>query len=344
MLYIVQTTGRCNLRCKYCGGSFEPEAVPWDVTYPVEKLSLLVKPNDVICFYGGEPLLNPRFIMQVMDSVKAKYVVQTNGTLTQNLPEKYWRRFDTVLLSLDGPTDVTDHYRGDGVYDKVMASRDFLRGRVRDLVARMALSERGDVYRDVTHLLPLFDHVHWQLDVGWSDRWSDFEGWSASYRKGIEKLAEFWVSEMQKGRVPGIAPFQGILRVNYGFPNLTPPCGAGIDAVSVMPDGSVLSCPIAVREKWALLGTLDSFRTECGIREPCTSCKYLGYCGGRCLYAYRERYWGDEGFEKVCELTRHTIDTVLGKKGKIDELLAKSIVKKDDLVYPKFNNSVEIIP
>jgi len=344
MLYIIQTTGQCNLSCKYCGGSFESHTVPWEVTYSIEKLAKLVKPSDVICFYGGEPLLNHDFIREVMESVPAVYVIQTNGTLTQKLEEKYWHRFDAVLLSVDGIREVTDYYRGKGIYDQVMQSRSFLKGKTRDLVARMALSERGNVYRDVTHLLPLFDHVHWQLDVLWSDRWKDFEGWASHYKKGIEKLAEFWLSSMKKGKILGIAPFQGIIRTEYGMENKKPPCGAGVDAVSILPNGSVLSCPIAVREKWAILGTIDSFKPQCGIGEPCLSCSYLKKCGGRCLYAYREKYWGKEGFTQICEITKHTVDVLLKIKPKIDELLANGTIRKEDLIYPTYNNSVEIIP
>jgi len=344
MLYIVLTTGKCNLKCRYCGGSFEPEFVPWKVSYPVSKLKKLVKPGDIICFYGGEPLLNLEFIREVMDSVEATYVIQTNGTLVHELEEEYWKRFDTVLLSVDGVKEVTDYYRGKGIYDKVMSAREFLKGKVRDLVARMALSERGDVYRDVKHLLPLFDHVHWQLDVVWSERWENFSEWKERYKEGIEKLAEFWIREMEKGKVWGIAPFQGILRVEYGVENLTPPCEAGVNSVAILPNGKVISCPIAVREKWATLGTIDSFRTECGIGEPCTSCPYLKYCGGRCLYAYKERYWGEEGFKQVCEITKHTINVLLNIKPRIDELIKKGALSKKELIYPEYNNSVEIIP
>lgn len=75
MLWLVFTTGACNLRCTYCGGSFEPpHVVPWRVTYDINKLRHLVE-NDkdaTVIFYGGEPLLNPGFIMRVMDNVKAR--------------------------------------------------------------------------------------------------------------------------------------------------------------------------------------------------------------------------------------------------------------------------------
>jgi len=99
-----------------------------------------------------------------------------------------------------------------------------------------------------------------------------------------------------------------------------------------------------VREKWAVLGTIDSFRIECGIGEPCTSCPYLKYCGGRCLYAYKERYWGEEGFKQVCEITKHTINVLLNIKPRIDELIKKGALSKKELIYPEYNNSVEIIP
>ncbi len=344
MLFILHTTGRCNLNCRYCGGSFEREYVPWEVSYDVKRLRDIIKPEDVICFYGGEPLLNVDFIKNVIDFVPATYVIQTNGTLTRNLDEKYWKKMDTVLLSVDGTEEVTDYYRGGGTYKKVMESRKFLEGKVNDIVARMAHSERGDIYRDVKHLVNKFDHVHWQLDVMWSDRWDNFDEWSIRYKKGIEKLTDLWIEEMKESFVLGIAPFQGILRVEHGMSNMKPPCEAGVNSVSILPNGKVISCPIAVREKWSVLGNINHFETKCGINEPCTSCPYLKWCGGRCLYSYKERYWGEEGFEKVCEITKHTIDTLLDRKNEINKLIEKNIVKKDDFIYPKYNNSIEIVP
>ena len=57
MLYIVLTTGRCNLSCRYCGGSFPSAVVPWEVHYDLKDLRRLVEsdPDAIIAFYGESP-------------------------------------------------------------------------------------------------------------------------------------------------------------------------------------------------------------------------------------------------------------------------------------------------
>ncbi len=84
MLWLLFTTGACNLKCTYCGGSLDPRIVPWRVTYDIGLLKRLIEADDeaVVIFYGGEPLLNPGFIMKVMDNIRAKrFGIQTNGIL-----------------------------------------------------------------------------------------------------------------------------------------------------------------------------------------------------------------------------------------------------------------------
>ena len=354
MLYIVLTTGRCNLACRYCGGSFPPSVVPWEVQYDLEDLLNLVRPDPdpVIAFYGGEPLLNPSFIREVMDSLPgARFVIQTNGLLVRSLEPEYWRRFDAVLLSIDGVREVTDYYRGPGVYDAVLEAARLLRslGFGGDLIARMALSERGDVYRDVTHLLSLglFDHVHWQLDVVWSDRWEDFDSWADSYVGGLSRLAALFRREVRRGRVLGIVPFLGVIKAAVTGEVRSPPCGAGVDSFAISTDGRVLACPIAVRERWAFLGRLGDpgLRLEGPrIGEPCTGCWAFPLCGGRCLYAYKERLWGEEGFRKVCRLTKALISEVLSLLPDVEGALEEGLVDPEEVLYPPFNNTTEIIP
>ncbi|MEM3925243.1 MAG: putative peptide-modifying radical SAM/SPASM domain-containing protein, partial [Metallosphaera sp.] len=38
MLWLIFTSGKCNLTCDYCGGSFDRTTVPWEVKYDIEKL------------------------------------------------------------------------------------------------------------------------------------------------------------------------------------------------------------------------------------------------------------------------------------------------------------------
>ncbi|MGC9116172.1 MAG: TIGR04084 family radical SAM/SPASM domain-containing protein [Conexivisphaera sp.] len=353
MLYIVLTTGRCNLRCDYCGGSFDPSLVPARPTYDMDLLVELVEgdPDPVVAFYGGEPLLNRPFVEGVARRLRgrAKLVLQTNGLLVRAVSRDVLTSFDAILMSVDGVAEVTDAHRGRGVYARVIDSAKYLRsiGYRGDLVARMTVTRDTDIARDVRHLLGLglFDHVHWQLDVVWSSRW-DLETWAArSYLPGVESLADEWFSALKSGSILGVAPFQGIIKRHYlGGPS--PPCGAGSEAIAVSTDGRILACPIAVSERWAEMGSLGSGirPREYPIREECSSCEYYRECGGRCLYSFMERLWGADGHEAVCRVTKSTIDAVIRRLPILERAVASGAVRLEDIFYPKFNNTVEIIP
>lgn len=45
------------------------------------------------------------------------------------------------------------------------------------------------------------------------------------------------------------------------------------------------------------------------VGAPCTECTIADVCGGRCVYANRTKFWGDEGFDVVRAF-------VLGSKGR----------------------------
>ncbi|MEM2128618.1 MAG: TIGR04084 family radical SAM/SPASM domain-containing protein [Candidatus Methanomethylicaceae archaeon] len=358
MLFFVLTTGKCNLNCKYCGGSFPEDRVPVKPTYSMSLLKDFIENDNepIIAFYGGEPLIQADVIRHVMDNIEARFVIQTNGTLWHALEWDYWKRMDAVLLSIDGTEKTTDGYRGQGTYSKVIQAAKALRkyGYQGDLIARMAVSERTDIYVDVLHLvnLSLFNHIHWQLDVGWSDNWTNFDEWcSANYEPGIDRLVNLWVEELRQGKVLGLVPFLGILkRLREGGRN--PPCEAGVNAVAILPNGEIMACPIAYDVEWAHLGKLGQTgfaemrhkMLSCGISGECLVCAYLKGCGGRCLYMNRERYWGEQGFKKICAVTQHTIDAINAVKDEVYAVLKSVGIDHEVLDYPKFNNSTEIVP
>jgi putative peptide-modifying radical SAM enzyme len=357
LLYLVYTTGKCNLTCTYCGGTFPANLVSRQIEYSLDDLVRFISDDadPVVAFYGGEPLMNAAFIRAVMAGLpKVKFVIQTNGVLAKQLDPLYWRQFDTVLLSIDGRRNTTDRYRGRGVYNAVLDAAKWLRaiGCDADLIARMTVSERSDILLDVKHLLSLdlFDHIHWQLNVVWSTDWNDFSRWcDRSYKSGIDRLIRYWLSEARNGSVRGIVPFIAILKTLLLNGRIdSPPCGAGTTSLSILPNGDVIACPIAVDVEWARLGTIysrpkASLVSRVKINGPCTQCSYLRYCGGRCLYAHIERLWGSAGFNQVCGLTVHTIEELANIVPEVTSLLTNTIAL-EQLIYPPFNNTTELIP
>ncbi|MBC7081654.1 MAG: TIGR04084 family radical SAM/SPASM domain-containing protein [Thermoplasmatales archaeon] len=335
MLYIVIVTPLCNYNCRYCGGSLH--GMPDEISYSNEEiLELISKDKEaIVAFYGGEPLLKSEKIKEFLDILPAKrFVLQTNGLLIEKLGI-YIHKFDSILLSIDGRKEVTDFYRFEACYEKVMKALSFLKKSEYkgEIIARMAVSYKTDIYEDVIHLLNFFPLVHWQLDVIWSNLWelNEFKKWSISYKKGIKKLLNFWLNEIDKGKLPGIIPFLGIATriLNNG---ICPPCGAGKEAITITTDGKILACPIAPEFDWNILGDFRKFK-KVEIGEPCKSCKYYRICGGRCLFFYKERLWGNDGFNEVCNLTKFLIDQIY-----------ENIERIPEIRYPEYNNTTEIIP
>ncbi len=355
MLYILFLTGVCNLRCRYCGGTIPSYVMPHEVQYSIDELKEFISKDDnpSIAFYGGEPLLRIELMEEIMDEIRAEhYILQTNGLLLHELEEETVSKFSTILVSIDGRKEVTDFYKGRGVYERVLKNvrriREFYDG---ELIARMVATQRTDIYADVMHLLGLglFTHVHWQIDAVWSPEgiWVDFAGWTREYNSGITKLVKVWLEEMRRGRILGIVPFLGVLKALLGHANTSPPCGSGVNSFAITTDGRVLACPICPDMDWNVLGDLKSDPNDLPrpeILEPCKSCDLFKVCGGRCLFFNRERLWGEEGFSLVCSTVRHLVREIERIKPEVMALVDEGIVEMDDLIYPKFNNTTEIIP
>ncbi|NPA99964.1 MAG: TIGR04084 family radical SAM/SPASM domain-containing protein [Crenarchaeota archaeon] len=349
-LWFIILTGKCNLRCRYCGGSFPENLVPYRLKYDPKTLRNIISRRDNVCFYGGEPLLNIEDLIRILLTVNArKFIVQTNGTLIHEVPRWVWSLIDCVLLSIDGVEEVTDKYRGKGVYRRVIEAAKYLRkiGYRGEIIARMTVTEDSDIYRDVTHLLKLglFDKIHWQLNVIWYERW-EFEKWAREkYLPGMRRLVKLFLDFAERGIVLKIVPITGVLTEILFKDIISVPCGAGYRAFAINSDGRILACPIAVRERWAEVGNvLTGVQKIVTIGEPCTSCSMFKLCGGRCLYAYYERSWGEEGFEAVCEVTCEYLSYILKISDRVRELVRDGIIRREDIFQDGVEDSTEIIP
>ena len=364
MLYFLFTTTVCNLKCSYCE-DFPDRRMPGQPSYSLEELERFLEEDSdpVFVFYGGEPLVNIPYIKEVMDRFDAAFVLQTNATLLDRLPDAYLRRLDSILVSIDGRPETYDRYRGKGMYAKIVdrCKRARERGYQGNLVARMTVSSHSDIYAEVRHLLHDceidFDHVYWQLDAGFdgdmSLRWKnpDFKSWlEESYKPGLSRLAEEWLDEMRtSGRVGGIVPFLGILHDLKTRTKAPLRCGIGHSAFSITTDGKLLGCPVATQDAWNQLGDMHTMQSSelpgsLQPKGPCQSCDVLDICGGRCLIATHNNYWGEEGFRQVCESIRHLIGEMERAEPVVSKLLDGRKLSWEPFCYPATRYSLEVIP
>ena len=122
-----QLTGRCNLKCVFCGqqnGMFSGshrEELPYEkwISLAEEMRNHGSRPE--IILWGGEPLLYPRFdeLAEHLRRMGFELGIVTNGTLADRHADILNNDFKTIYISLDGNAEYHNRIRGKGVFEKV---------------------------------------------------------------------------------------------------------------------------------------------------------------------------------------------------------------------------------
>lgn len=373
MYFHLILTTHCNLQCRYCYGKscddigtdfgdFEIDySLPREISYPIEWLKRFGKkdPECILTFYGGEPTLCMEKIRQIMDNVPAKrFLIQTNGLFLDKLGPEYINRLHTILVSIDGKEELTDYYRGAGVYRRVIGNlqkivKDGFKG---EIIARMTATEEMDIFKQITWLLDNeefpFSSVHWQLDAGfWRNDFANrqFERWTKeSYNPGVKRLVKFWVDQMEKeGRVLKVYPFLAVMQsLLHGEKSLLR-CGSGWINYSILTDGNIAPCPIMGGMKDFYVGHIESAHPlrlkKIFVSEPCGKCSILSECGGRCLYANITKQWDERQYALVCDTVKNLIDSLKSEEPRVRRLISQGKIRPSDFDYLKYNGC-EIIP
>jgi uncharacterized protein len=376
MFFHVILTSDCNLQCKYCFGEslddFDEDFgddieidynLPRSINYDLALLDRFCRqdPECVLTFYGGEPLMQIDKLRQIMDRMQPKhYMMQTNGLLLDKLEPRYVNRFHTLLVSIDGEEALTDHYRGKGTFRKVIDNLKLIKqnGFQGELIARMTIMEQTDIDKQVKWLLNneefSFTSIHWQLNAGfWGNDYQrrSFEAWTkTSYVPGVDALTHFWVDQMEeKGVVLKLYPLLGIANsLLHEEKDCLMRCGGGWINYAIQTDGYIIPCPTMWGMKAHYLGHIkDTDPLQLPKRfveeKPCSECKILGICGGRCLYTNITKRWTDEAYSKVCYTVERLIESVESEIPRMKQLLDSGRIALDDFDYVKYNGA-EIIP
>jgi uncharacterized protein len=370
--YHLVLTDRCNLCCSYCRGRVgEENDVSWgalvlDDEMPLEfncdldtlASFLSADPNPSVTFYGGEPLLRSDLIAAIIEYIPdVKYLLHTNGTLLDRLPNPVLNRMDAISVSLDGPETITDRHRGIGTYRKVMQNVRALRGRgfCGEIIARMTVSPGNSIGSAVRYLSLnsdfSFSSIHWQLDADFSRETAgvDFRSWIQDrYNPQIRELIQYWVNMIRiTGTVPRwypfIEPMQDMILGNKSLLR----CGCGHESYGILTNGAVVACPLMVGMKEYYVGHIASTRPKklpkYVIGGRCAKCRIRDFCGGRCLYAHLMGHWSDERKKLICETVFNLQEGLEEAMPEVKSLLNKGIIGYHDLDHRKFEGC-EIIP
>jgi len=367
-------TDECNLSCSYCRAkTFEPleesdqekailidEKMPPELDYDLDILYEFISkdPFPTITFYGGEPLTRSDLVCRIIREAPAqRFMIQTNGLLLHRLPYDIVNRFTTILVSLDGPENLTDANRGEGVYRTVVKNiRDLLlNGYQGELIARMTVNEGTDIVKAVHHLADNQDHsfssIHWQIDANFVGDFSRrrFEEWvSGTYNPGVRSLVRYWVDHMEShGEIlrwyPFLDPMEDMLTER---PTMLR-CGSGYANYSIMTDGSIGPCPIMVGMHQYYVGHISRSNPlelkQILIGNECLACRIQSFCGGRCLYSNIASPWGQAGRSLVCGTVENLYEVLMEELPRIRNLIEEGVIGFANFSHEKYNGC-EIIP
>ena len=369
-LYI---TDECNLCCRYCrdkafslpdtltSPSYEIDySLPSEIAYDLDELYAFLSqdPEITLTFIGGEPLLRPSFICEIMDNAPvSRFMIQTNGLLLHRLAPEYVNQFETILVSIDGDEELTNFNRGNRVYQTVLEniSHIYAGGFTGEIIARMTITEKTNLFDSVLHLAyhspTTFSSIHWQIDANFYPdyQYRRFNEWAhTSYIPDLYRLIQHWVHAMHEGHVLRWYP---LLVCTADLLSNIPTnlrCGSGYANWSIMPDGSIAPCPIMVGMKDWYQGNITTTHPKkvtpiFPLLGRCKTCEIATFCGGRCLYAAVMNPWPDEGMDNVCETVFALHNGLIAVLPEIQKLLADEIITMDQFEHEKYNGC-EIIP
>jgi radical SAM protein with 4Fe4S-binding SPASM domain len=317
------TTLTCNLKCTYCSlGVGDMVGSQGKVSYTPDVLDAFIKKHlseheIYVTFYGGEPTLNLSFIKEIMKRYPAfRFQLQTNGTLLDNLPDNVLSNLSNILISIDGGEEITDGFRGRGIYRQVVKNSLAVRNRMAGtFTARVTWSSEETSFEELDELASTFDYVYFQFVAG--------EGTytPAAMEKKKKVITQLVDKFFASDKLYPIIPIMGIVR-NKVLPTRATElyhgktqCRVSTHILNVMPDGKIFPCPDMMYAPEMLQGDvianwLKPSPLQPHPNMPCDYCEAQLWCRGNCMknlylaYVKNDQRYRDNVVDPICELVR----------------------------------------
>ncbi len=320
------TTLKCNLKCSYCSlGVGDVLGSQVHVEYDIDQLNAFVAKHlqgkeVYVTFYGGEPTLNKKLMLEVMQRFpKFRFQLQTNATLIDNLPEWALNRLSNVLASIDGGEATTDGYRGKGIYRQVVKNLKEVRGHIGGSVtARVTWGNPDTCFEELDQLVgedTPFDYLYWQFVAD-----EMYAGDSLDKRKAVlVQLIDKFFSHTDT--LYPLIPLMGMVR-NKLFPTRAlelyagaTQCRVSTHLLNVMPNGEIYPCPDMMYAPAMKMGDVKTnWLQKSPLQQdpamPCHSCEAYAWCRGNCMknmylgYVKNDLRYRTNVVEPICELIR----------------------------------------
>ena len=332
----------CQASCKYCfgphKGSIMGERTAIETVRFIRSIAEETAAKELsIVFHGGEPLLAPRSVWRVMlDEIAAQlsgYKVSMNiQSNLWNLDDEFMKLFLThgvsIGVSLDGPKEYCDLTRGEGYFERAIASvrkATALGFRVSSIATVTPqtlpyVRETAKYFRD--NGMPV--NLHGAV-AGIDRRDSPYALSASEYASMIKDLFPWYVANRKHVRISTLDHFvKGAVCGQPGVCTFRDCFGMFL---AIAPDGTITSCQrFAGRGEFSMGNIFDRpslaelYDSPAAIAQrerehragkKCAACEVYSVCRGGCYYNARGSDDGD--IDPLCEAYKEIYSFVYAK-------------------------------
>lgn len=319
-------TYKCNLRCTYCFGNHGEKYNNANRTFTKVSLAEMLdyffmtlfphaKQYRIDFVSGGEPLMGIEIIKAAISYVE-QYINQTgkrvsiwlctNGTLlTNDIIEYLSEKNVSIGISIDGRKEYNDITRidsnGQGTYDKIVDGINLIYSnktaskKFKSIWGLCAATNDNCDFVDILKHMNSLGMRNVQIRLVRSTDHYDEKKITQEYKKLFNFLWDNFCTE-------NIDYLRMILNDNDQFGKvlkriildqvLTHRCQAGINKITICPDGSIYPCDSFVGIPEFVIGSIESginrkdYFKNYSVKTiiPCSNCNIKWLCGGDCYY------------------------------------------------------------
>ena len=314
-LKVMQTviTDRCNLKCTYCSCRANGPKLPYremtraELRQHIAFFNREIGEDGLLLITGGEPEMHPEAVDRLIDNIRGRVIIFTNGTMTKRDRLKRYRDAGAgVLFSLDGDSTAHDSARlkRNGSFAEVdrairMAGEmgfDFGISAVVGDHNIEALPEMVEtIFREYRPASMGLNLPHRYGSKVWNRMGEYTEALKAIFQ--FAKREGFFIDQIDRR-------FRPLTERKFRFRD----CSAQGEKVVVYPGGMWHSC---VNEA-GLNGRTADWEDQIPLnRGECRDCFAIGICGGGCIFDGNVIY-GEGCFdERNCEFTRSFLEFLI---------------------------------
>lgn len=337
----------CNIRCKYCfasQGNFKGENLLMDFNTGAKALDYLIenagnRRNLEVDFFGGEPLLNFQVVKDLVAYGKKKaakwnknmrFTITTNGTLLNEENMDYINEnMENIVLSVDGNKETNDRMRytvnNQGTYDIILPKIKRMvekRGDKPYYVRGTFTKFNREFSKDVIHLAEQgFRNISVEPVV--APKENDYalsREDLAVIKRQYDVIEEAYFDKLGTADEFEFFHFKMNLDKNPCQEKRAMGCGAGVEYLSITPEGDIYPCHQFAGNPDFKMGSIwnetklnpdisSSFKNaSVDHKAACKDCWAKYYCSGGChANAYHENNNLLEPYEMGCEMEKKRI-------------------------------------